>query len=274
MTVKSVRCEPGDKLLVPGDMHFDLQDQGAIDLMIRVAIGEEVNSVCLVGDTFESAGISRHKSMRAVRNFLDGGGTFKSESEAAEDTFDVIRNLADSNKLHALCGNHEGWFSELQDEYPAFMGMEWYELYGNLFDGFAVHSEATSLKYGPLLVAHGHRLRGSLAKSSAASVLANYPGQNTAYGHTHRIDEATTPTSKYGVPVSHGAWTFGHLKSREIEMADKNIGPFSERHQQGFGLISFFSRGRRELGFNIDKVRIHRDTRDRPLAVVGGKVYV
>lgn len=272
MKVKLTFCDPGDVLLIPGDIHFDQQDNDALHVMLMTARGAGVNSACLIGDTFESAGISRHKSMRAARHFRNGRGTYKAERQAAEEWLPEILGMCDAGKAHALTGNHEGWWAEVQDEYPGFMDTEWHELYGDLFDGWHLHDEATSLKYGPLLVSHGHRLRGSLSRNSAAAVLGNYPGQNTAYGHTHRIDEATTPTFKYGKPVAHGAWTFGSLKDREAELSSPKIGPFAERHAQGFGIVSFFDRGD-GLGFEVTKCRIHRDADDRAFAVYGGEVY-
>lgn len=259
-------------LLVPGDLHFDKQDQGAINVMLEVAAEEGVTDVCLVGDTFESAGISRHPAMRRSRNFRLGKATIKSERAAAHDTITELRKIARVGGLHVLTGNHEAWWSGVQDDYPGLEDTEWFELYGDLFDGWRIHEEYTALRYGPLLVAHGHRLRGSLSKYSAATVLSNYPGQNTLYGHTHRIDEATTPTYKYGNQVAHGAWTIGNLKDREAEITDPHTGPYAEKHQQGFGLIRFFDRGG-VLGFNVDKVRIHRDSNDNPLAVVGRNIY-
>lgn len=278
MKVKAVGIQAGDVLLVPGDMHFDQQDQAAIDVMLQVAQHEGVTDVCLVGDTFESAGISRHPSMRRARAFRLGKATIKSEAAAATDTIQALRAMVDAARsdrpgLHVLTGNHEAWWAGVQDDYPGLMDTPWFELYGDLFDGWHVHEDYMALKYGSLLVCHGHRLRGSLSKYSAASVLANYPGQNTAYGHTHRLDEATTPTYKYGVPVSHGAWTFGHLKDRDAEIKDGTVGPHSEKHQQGFGLVHFFDRGDGAIGFDVTKVRIHRDGADKPLAVVGGVVF-
>lgn len=277
MRVKLAKTDPGDVLLIPGDIHFDQQDDAALHVMLLTAQGARVNSVCLIGDTFESAGISRHKSMRAARHFRNGKGTFKSEKEAAEPWLRELKSFTDPGKCNALTGNHEAWWGEVQDEYPGLMDTEWYELYGDLFDGWHLHDEDTSLKYGPLLVSHGHRLRGSLSRNSAATVLGNYPGQNTAYGHTHRIDEATTPTFKYGKPVAHGAWTFGALKDREAELSSPKIGPFAERHAQGFGIVTFFNRNgsldSESLGFEVTKCRIHRDDRDRPFAVFGGEVY-
>lgn len=282
MKVKSVEVRPGDVLLVPGDIHFDLQDEGALGVMVNVATAAGVTDVCLVGDTFESAGISRHAQLRKVRKFRHGGATIKREAEAAAPWLAMLSSLVDDRRIrpggkHVLTGNHEHWWAEVQDEYPGLLDTPWHELYrteehGFIFDGWHIHEEHMALKYGPLLVCHGQRLRGSLSKYSAAAVLANYPGQNTLYGHTHRIDEATTPTFKYGVPSAHGAWTIGHMKQRDVEIVDPVVGPHAERHQQGFGLVTFFDRDG-QLGFEVNKVRIHRDTKDRPLAVWGGEVF-
>jgi len=277
MMVIERKVKAGDKLLIPGDLHFDKQDQPAIDVMLRVARAAKVNRVCLVGDTFESAGISRHKSLRAAKNFRYGKGTIKAEKRAAESTIRALTKIGRSS-LDLLTGNHEAWWDEVQDDYPGLSDTEWYECYGDLFDGWRVRGEEVAIKYGPLLVCHGHRLRGSLAKYAAASILANYPGQNTVCGHNHRLDVATTPTFKYGRQVWHGAWTVGHLKRRDIEIKEKHIGPFSEKHQQGFGIATFFDRGKNEegqgkTGFDFQLYRIHRDTEGNPLVIHAGKVY-
>lgn len=270
------RVQNGDKLLIPGDIHHDKQDQAAVEVMLNLARNVGVNRVCLVGDTFESAGISRHPTLR--RKVKIGKGTIKAERAAALPNIRALREIG-SKSADCLTGNHEDWWDALSDDYPAFEDMKWYEAYGDLFDGWRVRKEYTAVKYGPLLVCHGHRLRGSLAKYSAASVLANYPGQNTAYGHCHRLESATTPTHKYGRQVWHGAFTVGHLKRRDVEIREKHIGPFSEKHQQGFGIVSFFDRGfdsetgLAKQGFDITLYRIHRDTNDRPMVIHNGEVY-
>ncbi len=275
MRVVEVQVVPGDVLLIPGDIHHDKHDQAALEVMFRVAKAAHVNRVCLVGDTFESAGVTHRK--KPARRFRFGKGTIKAEREAAAPNFAALKALG-TKSCDALTGNHEAWFQGVQDEYPGLMDTPWFELYGDLFDGWRVRAEHTAIKYGPLLVCHGHRLRGSLAKFAAASILANYPGQNTVCGHNHRLDQATTPTFKYGCMVSHGAWTVGHMKDRQAEIEEEVIGPFSEKHQQGFGIASFFSRGtivdgQEKLGFDMSLFRIHRDGRDKPLCFYGGKVH-
>lgn len=290
MKVKALSVRAGDVLLVPGDLHFDQQDQAAIDVMLQVAEAAAITDVCLVGDTFESTGISRHPGMRTARKFRKGKGTIKQEEAAARPTITALRDLVRGNRatlvinesghrvhrpggLHVLTGNHEAWWAGVQDEFPGLLDTPWFELYGDLFDGWQVHEEYTALRYANLLVCHGHRLRGSLNKNSAAAVLANYPGQNTMYGHTHRIDQCTTPTFKYGVPSCHGAFSIGGLKDRDIEIKDGTLGPHSEKHQQGFAITHFFDRGDGVLGFDATTVRIHRDHADKPMAVYNGEVF-
>ncbi len=277
MLVRELPVKDGDRYLIPGDLHFGNNDAQATDIMTRVAAIRDVNGVILIGDTFESAGISRHG--RPARKFRFGAGTIKAEEAAARPHFADWRALVTKPKaksppkgrLHVLTGNHEHWWQGVQDEYPGLVDTPWFELYGDLFDHWHVHAEHTALKLGPLLVCHGHRLRGSLAKNTAASVLANYPGQNTLYGHTHRVDVCTRPTYKYGAPVSHGAWTIGHLRSVSDSLTDSFLGPHSESHQQGFAIVSFHEI-EAGLWFSVEQGTIHRAGKEA-FALLSGEVY-
>lgn len=275
MLIKPIKTQSGDVTLIPGDIHADKQDDAALALVCKVAQAFRVNRCVLVGDTFDSVGISRHG--RPARAFRFGRGTIKAEAKAIAPFLSSIEAIVCQNRggpggLYVLTGNHENWWRLVQDEFPGLLDTPWFELYGDIFDGWHVLKEHTALRLGPLLVAHGHRLRGSLSKYSAASVLANYPGQNTLYGHTHRVDVATTPTYKYGSPVDHGAWTIGHLRDIRLELKDPHLGPFAERHQQGFALVSHFDVAG-ELRFNVDVVTIRRDRRNRPYCIVAGVLF-
>ena len=292
MLVKNIPTKPGDRYLIPGDIHFDKQDDEAVELATRVAFARKCNGVILIGDTFESAGISRHG--RPGRKFRFGRGTIKSEADAARPHLDdwraltaAARNRKPARKskanarsdegdrnggLYVLTGNHEHWWTGVQDEFPGLVDTPWHELYGDIFDGWHIFEEHTALRLGPLLVAHGHRLRGSLSKYSAASVLANYPGQNTLYGHTHRVDTCTTPSYKYGEPVIHGAWTIGHMRNVEDSIKDSFLGPHAEKHQQGFAIVSFHDVAG-ELWFDVEQATIHRASDGTPFAKMSGEVY-
>ena len=269
MNVREIKTKHGDILGVPGDIHFDQHDPQALDLMIQVFYSVGVNRVCLVGDTFESQGISRHA--RPVSAFRFGKGTITSESRAASPYLKLLATTGNRGR-YVLTGNHERWWLSVREEYPAFIDKPWYELYGDLFDGWHIYEEYTGLKFGPLLVCHGHRLRGALAKYSAATVLQNYPGQNTLYGHTHRIDSCITPTFKYGRSVVHGAWTCGHLKRQDIEIEHQFVGPLAERHRQGFAIV-YFKEVEGELCFHVELVQIERDKGGRPYCIVQGQLF-
>jgi hypothetical protein len=276
MLVREVKPQPGDVLFTPGDIHFDAQDDGALTLAIKVAKAFRMNTCCLIGDTFDSIGISRHG--RPARNFRFGKGTIKAEARAARPYIETIDAIVSSNRgprpggLHVLTGNHENWWRGVQDEFPGLLDHVWSDAYGDLFDGWHCYAEHTALKFGPLLVAHGHRLRGSLSINSAYNVLRNYPGQNTLYGHTHRIDACITPTFKYGAPVDHGAWTIGHLRDIATELKEPALGVHAERHKQGFALTHFFDAGG-ELRFKVDLIPIDRTSSGKPYCVVGGVYF-
>jgi hypothetical protein len=277
MLVRPVHPQSGDVLLVPGDIHFDKHDPPALDLMLDVAQAFRVNTCVLVGDTFDSVGISRHG--RPARSFRFGKGTIKAEAAAARPYVEALDALVSSNRgaertggLYCLTGNHENWWRAVQDDYPGLLDTPWHELYGDLFDGWHILQEYSALKFGPLLVCHGHRLRGSLSTYSAASVLRNYPGQNTLFGHTHRIDQCVLPTYKYGEPVEHGAWTIGHLGRIDLELRHPFLGPLSERHSQGFALVHFHDAGG-DLRFNVTQVGVRRKPNGKPYCIVGGHLF-
>jgi hypothetical protein len=267
--IATIDTHPGDAWFIPGDIHFDKEDPEALRIATQVAVDARCDNMLLVGDTFDCAGISRHG--RPAKKFRLGKGTIKAEREAAKPWFQEWGRLFQGNRL-ALTGNHENWISQVQDDYPGFMDTHWPELYGDLFDGWHVYGEEYGLKLGPLLVCHGHRLRGSLAKFSAASVLANYPGQNTLYGHTHRAESCTTPSFKYGAPVMHGAWTIGHMRDIEQELSDPFLGPHAEKHRQGFAIVTMQDLAG-ELGFQVEQGTIDRDESGAPYCMFRGELY-
>lgn len=275
MKVHPVNVAPGDTMLIPGDLHFDRHDPEALRLMLQVATTFGVNTVCLTGDTYESAGISRHPRLRASLRGRFRAGTIQAEREASAPWLAELRTQVLSSRpagrpggLYVITGNHEAWWGLVQDEFPGLDGVYWHELYGDIFDHWHVYGVGAGLRFGPLLVCHGDGLRGSLAKYSAGAVLANYPGQNTVYGHTHRVESCITPSYKYGMPIDHGAWTVGHMKDPKAEAEDPVMGPYSERHKQGFALIDFIWVGGRktgELRFKLDQFTVDR---------AGGRPYV
>lgn len=271
MKVHNLPVNPGDVYLIPGDVHFGVEDPAMLGLMTRAAIFANVNGMILVGDTFDSYGISRHpKSAKVLKNRKKV--TVVEERESAEPWFTAWNEFTRPERRHVITGNHEAWWDYVQDAYPGLVGTDWWELYGDLFDGWHLHNHGTALRLGPLLVAHGDEIRGSLSQQSAATVLRNYPGQNTLYGHTHRIEVSTRPTWKYGVRVAHGAWTIGTMMDLDLAQDNRETRTFAQVHQNGFAIVSF-EEVNGELAFAVEQVQILKDTTGSPYFVFRGKMF-
>jgi hypothetical protein len=261
-----VRVPPPRLLGVLGDVHWPREDKVALDLVTRTMLGtmeqlgisREDTELMGTGDAFDTAWASPHPSLK--RSSVHGG-LVSDEKRAAKPWIDSW--LGCFGRVRFLGGNHEAW----QQGVTELAGQQWWEVYGNLLDGCHVHPEGTQIRYGSLLACHGHELRGAMSAESASKVLAQYPGQNTIYGHTHRVQGCTTPTTKYGEPVGHGAWTVGMLREREGERLDRKMRPFNDRHQQGFGMV-YFTRS----GFKVELVEIFSKGSKR-WCVAAGREY-
>jgi hypothetical protein len=270
MKVKSLPVKSGDRYLIPGDIHFGIEDPAALSLLTKAGIDAGCNGMILIGDTFDSYGISRHpKSAKVLKNRKRT--TVAEEKESAEPWFRSWANNFDN--LHMLSGNHEAWFSYIQDQFPGLADTEWWDLYGSLFDGWHLHSHGTALRLGPLLICHGDELRGSLAKNSASSVLNSYPGQNTLYGHTHRVDSSTRPTWKYGTRIDHGAWTIGCMMDLETSQDNRETRVNAQIHQQGGAIVSFDTSFAGDLTFGVEIIQVLRDSGNNPGFVFRGNSY-
>lgn len=209
--------------------------QAAVGLFDALNIRYEDRAIVSTGDTFDSAGFSPHPNVR--KSVHATGGTLDDEKKAAKPWLDTWAGIF--GQRYMMCGNHEAW----QESTLALEGSDWWEAYGSLLDGWQLYSEATRLKMGKVTIAHGHDLLGSLSKHSAASVLHEYPGQHIVYGHTHRLQGCTTPTTRENEMVAQGAWTVGMMADRRKERQDRMMRKLSDRHQNGFGVIYFFPSG-------------------------------
>lgn len=242
MTKEFIRLTTPKLLVCPGDPHFPRQDNASLACMTSAVEGtlnllglrREDAELCFTGDVFSSEGFSPHP---ALKRASVKGGTLADEKREFLPWANTWRGIF--GKVRIVGGNHEAW----QETTNALDGSGWWEPYGDVLQGIEVHPEGVKLRYGGLVVAHGHDLRGSLSLHSAYSVLLAYPGQNTLYGHTHRLQQATTPTLKHGEPVAHGAWTVGMMAARRSERADRKMRAVTDRHQQGFALVHFAPSG-------------------------------
>lgn len=264
MIVKQLKVSRGDKFLIPGDIHFPLHDPDLLSLLCSHSGSWGVGGVILIGDTFDCFGLSRHQKNAAQAATR---GSIAREVAAAKPW---LARLGEGMKYReALTGNHEDWFDDLVDENPALEGMTWDYAYSGALTGWNVRPYGTALKVGKLLVTHGCELAGSLSKHSAKSVLGNYPGQNTMYGHTHRVDVATAISYKYGKQEKHSAWTIGHSRDPDVVMSDKVQRSWARSWEQGFALLTITGD---DGSFNVDIIRPFKHNGGTH-AFVEGKLY-
>lgn len=269
MLVTPLKVRAGTRLFIPGDPHFPVHWAALWKSFARnlpkIFKGRHGRTV-LIGDTFDSYGLSRHqKSAKTVRT----RGRIKDEVAAAKPAIAALRELG---PVDVLTGNHEDWWDDVVSDNPALEGFEWWDMYAPALEGCTVHPYGTALLAGKLLLCHGDELVGSLSKQSARTVLNNYPGQNSLYGHTHRLDQCTRPTAKNGEQVAHGAWTIGHTRDLDLIQDEKALRPFADAWEVGFAIVDFYSMGG-ELYFTVQLVRVFRDGHGRPVYMVDGETY-
>ena len=256
----------GDVLLVPGDLHFGIADTRVIQLMLDAADDAGVTHCVLQGDTFECGGLSSHP--KTAKQVNDGSLMIEREIEQATTWLDTLLGMVNGKGV-AMAGNHENRITRHVDAFPAFMGMEWYDVYAPALEGWEClpDDSSTFVKAGGLTIYHGHQLTGMKmggGVTPARTVLNHYPGQNTMFGHTHRRDVFTRPTWKDGKKVQHGAFNVGHLQDeRHAGWSGHNA------WEQSFALVSYFDQGL----FDVALAKVYRDRRNRPSVMINGKVY-
>lgn len=260
----AVAVKPGDVLLVPGDVHFGTCDLPLFDLMLKVSYAAGVNLAVLQGDTFDCGGLSTHRKDARAAN--SGRLTIRHEVEQAMAPLAALSSLV-NGRCWSISGNHEERIARMVDDLPALEGVSWATLYGKAMEGWHVLPHGSFVSVGPVSIYHGHELTGMKyggGVTPAKTVLTQYPGQHTIFGHTHRRDSFTRPTWKNGRKVAHGAWNVGHLQDEsQVGWSGHNA------WEQSFAVVSFFEG---DL-FDVGLARVCRDKRNRPSVLLNGVMY-
>ncbi len=253
MSRYKINPKPGDVYLIPGDMHFPMEDAPAVATM-QSWYEEEYRSkpkyrtgVILQGDTIDPFGLSRFP--KAAKKAWDVGRLMN----AVDKVRPFLEWAADDDLgCEMIEGNHEGWIREAFDTMPALDGLPGLEL-GALtglddIDGLQIFPEKTKIVLSnKVVVAHGHDLGAKTAKT----IMARYPNQYTILGHYHSVySDSRTVYGPDGRPSYRGVACVGMLADlAQIEYAD------DPDMQLGFGTLEFF--GDRGGGRPFFKVSTH-----------------
>lgn len=241
-----VHVSPGDVYLIPGDIHFPIHDDAAVEAMQSwfedwFPSKHYRRGVVLHGDTIDCHSVSRHTRS------ADRLAAFPRLVDEAQEARPFLE-WAGSQELMGLsvAGNHSKWLTAVIDNNPGLSGAPGM-LLPNLL-GFQDIRGVEWLPHGTWVtlgdkvgVIHGDRL-----PSTPASVANKFPEQLTYYGHTHRLAAHFRTTYDIGGnPSTRGAVNVGHL-SRVPEYVSE------PDWQTGFGAVEFFGdRGNGQPFFRV-----------------------
>jgi hypothetical protein len=245
---------PGQRVLIPGDIHFGIEDSHALGLMRSVATDFGVHHVIYQGDTFDCYGISRHN--KSASRINAGELRLSEERENSRSLMKWTANLTQSSGVQSLMlpGNHEDRLLAVTDLNPALEGALTIKRIFDIPDEITVLPHFSRIRAGSLVIEHGHKLPGSLSQYGPKRVLTRFPDQTTVYGHTHRIAEwSHTTYDRDEKPRTRKAITIGHLSDW------RSHGSYAPRPnwQQGFLLIEFWTSSGGDLRYTLYPVEIH-----------------
>jgi predicted phosphodiesterase len=201
---------PGDRnYVIPGDIHFPIHS----NLLVKWATQpvDINNALFLQGDTGDAEAFSRFpKDPEQIAK----SHSMRRERECWKRWLGTWMEQFD--ELYIAPGNHEGRVAKLLMTSPAFIGLNWWFPYQDLFNDpkITVLDIGYRAKIGRnIYVEHGDLLRGATGKCPAASVAEHNPGNHTIiFGHTHRVAHVNHTTYRNGNPQVCTALNTGHCQ--------------------------------------------------------------
>jgi hypothetical protein len=263
MNTYTLHSPPGSCYLVPGDIHFPVQDEAAMGLMRRVAEALGVTDLVLPGDVYDVFGLSSFPK-EAKQMFKHG--RLIDEVDASRPFREWTRRF---RTVTFLPGNHEHRIVRLQAAMPGLAGTPWWRfLELDTWPNLYILDFDDVIRIGPLQIEHGNKLKGSSHPlSPAAAVLAQHPHQLTLFGHTHRAGSAYRTRWNYDGQELYGAWNTGTMV--DFQQVDYEKRP---NWQQAFTLVDVYSVDGKTM-VDPEVVVIHRDSRSRPFCRARGRVF-
>ena len=234
-----IGVQPGDAYLIPGDLHYPLQNDGAVNAMWewfqnRTDAGCWLRTgLLLQGDTLDCYGLSRFG--KRAKKFWDAGRLMYGVNSARP-----LIEWGARMPLGAtmILGNHDLWASSFVNDNPALDGCPGVA-FGSLtglsdIDGLEILGHGDKVLLGDkVVVCHGD----TLGAKTPASIVAKYPDQTTVLGHYHRVwSQLRTVYGPDGEAGYRGAHCVGMLASSR---ATEDYAPDGDM-QLGFGVVEFF----------------------------------
>ena len=242
------------RAIVIPDIHFPLQDDAAINVVLKAIKMVKPNIFVCLGDLGEWKSISPWRYKRRKRPPLEY--TIEDlEVEAAKvneglDLFDNALKSVGCTDKHMIEGNHDDWLNSFVEEFPYLPQYKFKNIMSLKERGYKYYPYGHLMHIGKLYFYHGgHYTTVNHTRQHVMNL-----GKNVLYGHTHDVQRQGVTH----VDGAHHAWTLGCLKDMSKE---KNAWLRGRETNwcHAFGIIDWFD----DNNFRIDVIDIHK-----------GKTYV
>jgi len=232
------------RVIIP-DSHGCHIDHDAAAAMLSDLRGLNPAEVVMLGDHVDCGGfLAQHHQLMRPQSLLY---SYEQDIAATAVFLDQIQQAAPGAKVHYLEGNHEArvtmWcirqgvgnktdtdmlIRRLAPRYLLGLKERGIDYYGRheRFDGIAV---AGAIRLGQCYFLHGF----SHAKEAATSHLRQF-GANVVFGHTHRMQQASTSFAHDGSPYT--AWSVGCLA--RLDRDYQFHAPHEWRHGYGVQFVA------------------------------------
>ena len=234
-------------IVIP-DQHFPLQDQSAVNVVLKAIEKIKPTLFINLGDVGEWESVSawrwKGKKQPPLEYQLPLIDKEIEEVYDGIDQFDEVLDKVGCKERHILAGNHDEWLTYgFVERYPYMTDYTFLNACHWKQRGYKYYEYNEPLKIGKLNFIHGAYATTYHAKRHLESY-----GSNIVYGHTHDIQRHTISKLDSG---TIGAWGMGCLKDMSPKR-NKWLKGRLTNWNHGFGIIDWFSNG----NFKVEVVEI------------------
>ena len=238
------------RAIVIPDVHFPIQDDAAVNVVLKAIKMVKPNIFVCLGDLGEWKSVSPWRYKRRKRPPLEYTlEELKVEAAAVNDGLDLfdnaLRAVGCTNK-HMIEGNHDDWLNSFVDEFPYLPEYKFKNVMNLKERGYKYYPYGHLMQIGKLFFYHG----GHYSTVNHTRQHVQNLGKNIVYGHTHDVQRHTLTKLDSGTIA---AWSMGCLKNMS---GDKNKWLRGRLHNwcHAFGIITWQSNG----NFQIEVIDIQK----------------
>ena len=226
------------KALIIPDVHFPLQDDAAINCVIKAISIIKPNIFVCLGDLGEWKSVSPFKYKRRKRPPLEYVIEDLEQEQvkvnAGLDLFDNALKKVKCKEKHMIEGNHDNWLNMFVEEYPYLDKYKYKNIMRLAERGYKYYPYGKLMRIGKLYFYHG----GHYSTISHTRQHTMNLGKNIVYGHTHDVQRAGVTH----VDGAHHAFSMGCLKDMSSE-TNMWLNNRQVNWAHAFGVANWFSNG-------------------------------